>query len=334
MLKTLVAVKAGLYPTIFRESDVARLRRVSDVLPVPPPPVADKSFLLRHAGEAGVIVTSWETAALDADVIAAAPKLELVVHAAGTVKPIVSDALWARGIKVSSMAAAISYGVAEFCLGQILMGGKRSYWGAQATREGKWGEGVRVFSGPHELYGQNVGVIGAGHVGRHLIRLLRNFTCNIHLYDPYTSGDQAREMGATKAGSLDEIFRDCLFVVLCAPSTPETQRMIRGRHFALLPKGALFVNAARGAITDEAELAEELGKGNFVACLDVTVVEPTPADHPFRKLPNVVLTPHIAGVAAENRLRIGAMTVEEILSFCEGKGQHYKVTREQLARMA
>lgn len=334
MLKTLFAVKDSWYPTIFRESDVAPLRRVSEIIHANPPPMADKAFLMRHAAEAGVIVTSWDTAALDAEVIAAAPKLELVVHAAGSVKPIVSDALWARGVKVSSMAAAISFGVAEFCLGQILMGGKRSYWAAQGTREGRWGDAARAFEGPHELYGQNVGVIGAGHVGRHLIRLLRNFTCNIHLFDPYTTAEQAREMGATKAGTLDEIFRDCLFVVLCAPSTPETQRMVRGRHFALLPKGALFVNAARGAITDEAELAEELKKGKFVACLDVTVVEPTPADHPFRSLPNVVLTPHIAGVAAENRLRIGAMAVEEIISYCEGRGQRYKVTKEQLAKMA
>jgi phosphoglycerate dehydrogenase-like enzyme len=334
MKKTLFAVKQKWYPTIFREADMARLRRVSDVLPVPPPAQADKAFLLAHAREAEVVVTTWETAALDAEVIAAAPKLELVVHAAGSIRPIVSEALWARGVKVSSMAAAISFGVAEFCLGQFLMGGKRAYWAAQGTRAGQWGEGVRVFDGPHELYGQNVGVIGAGHVGRHLIRLLRNFTCNIHLYDPYTSAERAREMGAVKVESLDDLFATCLFVALCAPSTPETQGMVRGRHFARLPKGAVFVNAARGAITDEGELVEELRKGRFVACLDVTVVEPTPAEHPLRSLPNVVLTPHIAGVVAENRFRIGAMACDEIIGHCEGRGLQYGVTQEQLARMA
>ncbi|RLD19296.1 MAG: hypothetical protein DRI71_12020, partial [Bacteroidetes bacterium] len=130
------------------------------------------------------------TAKLDAEIMTKAKKLKLLVHAAGSVKPVVSDDLFARDVKVTSAAAAIAYGVAEFCLGMILMAPKRAFWAAQAVKDGSWSEGIEVFGGPFEIYGQKIGIIGASHVGRYLIKLLKSFTCDILLYDPYLSVEQ------------------------------------------------------------------------------------------------------------------------------------------------
>lgn len=110
--------------------------------------------------------------------------------------------------------------------------------------------------------------------------------------------------------------------------------MIRGEHFRLLPPGALFVNTARGAIIHEQEMIEELRKGRFVACLDVTEQEPPAPGHPLRELPNVWLTPHEAGAVAQNLLRIGAFVADEVEAHAAGRPLKYEVKQEQLSHIA
>jgi len=320
------------YQKMFHPADLERIQRLCHVLPIPVPAAANRDFLLRHIGQANIVVTSWGTAALDSDVIAEAAQLELLTHAGGTVKPVVSEALWARDIRVTSAAAALAFGVSEFCLGLILTATKRAFWGGLATRDGKWSESITAFHGPQEIYQQNIGVIGASHVGKRLIGLLQNFDCNVFLYDPYCSHQQARALGAQKLEMLEELFAKCMIVSLNAPSTNQTRHMIRGEHFRLLQPGALFINTARGAIVAEAEMVEELKTGRFVACLDVTgAAEPPPAGDPLRHLPNVWLTPHEAGAVAQNLQRIGTFVANEIEAFVADRPLHYEVKEQQLA---
>ena len=292
--------------------------------------MADKDFLLKNIYDADLVISSWDTACFDCEVMAKAGDLELLAHAAGSIKPVVSDALWDKGVRVTSAAAAISYGVAEFCLGLILMAPKRVFWAAKAVRQGQWRQGLEAFNGPFEIYQQKIGIIGAGHIGRHLIRLLKNFDCNILLYDPYCSQAHAEQFGVTKIDTLEELFSNCRVISLNSPSTEETKGMIRGRHFRLLPDGTVFINTAKGNIINEQEMIEELEKQRFVACLDVTDPEPPQADSPLRKLPNVILTPHEAGVVAENMARLGALVADEIEAVASGRSLKFEVTREQL----
>jgi phosphoglycerate dehydrogenase-like enzyme len=334
MTSLLYAVPDKWFRTIFLPADQARIAGDCEVLPVPVPEAVDRGFLTTHGAEAEIIVTSWDTAPLDSEVMVRAPRLKLLVHAAGSVKPVVSDALWDRGVRVVSLAPAISYGVAEFCLGHILTAPKRVWWACEAERRGQWKEGLNAFGGLFEIYGQNIGIIGMGHVGRHLRRLLNSFTCNVVAYDPFLSDTTARELQVRKAKTLDELFSSCRVVVLCAAGTPETRHMITREHFAMLPQGAVFINVSRGGIFDENELAGELRRERFIACLDVTDAEPPAADHPYRSLPNVVLTPHIAGVAAENRFRIGTLAADEIHRWRMGQPLCYEVSRELLSRIA
>lgn len=318
---------------MFSDKDCERIAGLCDVIDTEVPVQADKDFILAHCEDADIIITAWGTVQLDADIISRAKNLILVTHSGGSVKPIASDAMWDKGVRITSSSAAIAYGVAEFCLGHILAAPKRVFWGGMGMRQGKWRDGLECFGGPFEIYQQKIGIIGAGHVGKHLISLLKNFTCDILLFDPYCSQQRAEEMGVTKVETLDEIFRQCRVVSLCAPSTEETKNMIRGKHFQLLPDGAVFINTARSALVNQDEMMEELRKERFVACLDVTDIEPTPLDHPLRSMQNVLLTPHEAGAIAENRLRMGTFAADEIEAFINNKPLHFEVTQEQLARI-
>ncbi len=298
------------------------------------PDSVDTEYLKTNIGDAEVLVTSWGTPKIEEDVLSQANKLKLIAHAAGTVKPIVSDGVWERGIRVVSSAQAIAEGVAEFCLVLALTASKRVFWFAGRIREGAWSKEMDLFGAPFEIYRENVGIIGASYVGRKLIRLLQPFSCKILLYDPYCSESDAKSLGARKVESLDEIFSLCRVVSLNAPVTEETKNMIRGSHFAQLPDGAVFINTARGIIVNQEEMVAELGKGRFVACLDVTNPEPPALDDPLRRLPNVILTPHIAGAIKENRARIGELVAEQIAAYKAGNELKGEVTKDRLAVIA
>ncbi len=332
--KVLFAVVDKFYNRLFLQQDLNRIKEMCDILDVEiPQEKDDKDFLLKHIEDADIVISSWDTANFDEDVIAKAKNLKLLTHAAGSVKPVVSDALFNRNIKVTSSAAAISYGVAEFCLGLILMAPKRVFWAAQATAAGQWREGIEVFNGAFEIYGQKIGVIGASNVGKHLIRLLSNFQCDVLLYDPYCSEQQAQELGVNKVETLDELFEQCRIVSLNAPSTKQTENMIRGKHFKLLQDGSVFINTARGAIVNEQEMIEELKSERFIACLDVTEPEPPAEDNPLRTLPNVILTPHIAGTIAENMARLGTLVANEIEAFVTNNPLHFEIKKEMLEKI-
>ena len=304
------------------------------VVDLPVPEISDESYISTGIGEADIVITSWGSPSFGESLLKRAPRLELIVHAAGSVRPIVTEAIWERGIRITSSAGAIAEGVAEFCLGLTLTCTKRAFWYAQQIRRGHWTRSEDVFGPPFEIYRQNVGLIGAGYVGRLFAEHLKHFGCNVLLYDPYCSKDLADALDAELLSQLDELFSRSRVVSLHAPTTDETRGMIRGSHFALLPQGALFINTARAAIVREAEMIDELRKGRFIACLDVTDPEPPLMDSPLRTLPNVLLTPHEAGSIAENRRRIGEFALSEIDRFTDGSPLVGEVTKDRLAILA
>jgi phosphoglycerate dehydrogenase-like enzyme len=149
------------------------------------------------------------------------------------------------------------------------------------------------------------------------------------MFDPYMSDEAAKCLGAHKA-ELDDLLRQCDVLTLHAPSLPETEHLIDARRLALMKDDALIVNTARGSLFDESALVAELCKGRFFAFLDVTDPEPPAADSPLRSLPNVVVTPHLAG-CIENCTRMSEMAAEELRRFFAGEPPLYQVTPERLA---
>lgn len=314
---------------MFVDDDLNMMRQTVDIDRMELFETMDEPGLCRAAAGMDGVITSWETPAFTKAVLDQAPNLKIIAHAGGSVKPIVTDAVWEREIVVTSAAAAISIGVAETSLAFILMAGKRMPWLARVVADGGW-QDQKIMSEITEMFRATIGIIGAGHVGRHLIRLLKGFEAEILLCDPYCSEEKANELGAEKV-SLEELLKQSDFISLNAPLTDETRGMLGKKQLELIKDGAVLLNTARGAIFNEKELIEELKKGRFVACLDVTDPEPPAADNPLRTLDNVFLTPHIAGVVTNNFVRMGRMAVDEIVNYFSDKPNTYPISKEMLA---
>jgi phosphoglycerate dehydrogenase-like enzyme len=332
MTKPIVAITIGRahYGRMMSAEAWERLAGFAEVVHHPGQEPASQADLVALLPTADACVTSWDVARLDAAVLAAAPRLRALAHMGGSVKRVVSDALWARDIRVTSAAPALGQDVAETAVGLILVGVKRIWPLAQHVREGGWRE--TAWWPSRELHAQVVGIVGGGNIGRHAIRLLRPFGPRILVYDPFLSAEDAAELGVERAG-LDDLLRRADVISLHAPALPETHHLLDARRLAMMKEHALIVNTARGALIDEAALVAELSAGRFFAFLDVTDPEPPAADSPLRRLPNVVVTPHLAG-CIENCTRMGDMAVEELRRFFAGEPPLYQLTAEMLAHVA
>lgn len=280
--------------------------------------------------DANIIITSWGSPRLTGDIISVAPDLELVVHAAGSIKSVVSEELWDANVRVTGSAAVLGKGVAETTLGLAITSMKYVYPLNETIKNGQWSEEKHKV---REFYNCTVGVVSAGFVGRHFIKLLQNFDVDVLLYDPYVTQEEAKAMGAEKV-ELNDLLKRSDVVSLHAPSIPATDRMLNKETMKLMKDNAVLINTARGSLIDEADLAEELKKGRFFACIDVTNPEPPAVDHPFRGLPNVIMTPHIAGLVTTGLIRIGRFAVEEIEKYLNNEPMVGEVKREKLTTMA
>jgi phosphoglycerate dehydrogenase-like enzyme len=332
MSRPVVAITIGKmhYRRMLSQAAWDRLADFAEVVEHGDQEPATKSDLLALLPAADACITSWDVARLDRDVVAAAPRLAALAHMGGSVRRVVSDAVWERGIRVTSAAPALGQDVAETTVGLIIVGVKRIWPLAQHVREGGWRE--TPWWPSRELRGKVVGIVGGGNIGCHVVRLLAPFEPQILMYDPYVSEEDAECLGAHKA-ELDDLLRRADVVTLHAPSLPETEHLIDARRLALMKDDALIVNTARGSLLDEAALVAELSKGRFFAFLDVTDPEPPAPDSPLRRLPNVVVTPHLAG-CIEDCTRMGEMAVEELRRFFAGEPPLYETTQERLAHTA
>jgi len=281
-----------------------------------------------------VLFTSWGCPVIDEAALVRLPRLRLVAHAAGSVKPIVSEALWQRGVTVTSAAAANARPVAEFALAAILLANKDAF----AVRE-RYRSGRRAWRYPWTdpgATGNNgavVGIVGASRTGRQLIALLRPFDLTVLCCDPYLSMEEAQRLDIAKV-ALDALLARAQVVSLHAPLTPATTGMIGRRELALMRDGATLINTARGPIVDTPALAEALRSGRLKAVLDVSDPEPLPPDSALFDLPNVFLTPHIAGAAGLETQRLADCAIDEIERFAAGKALLHAVTADALALLA
>jgi phosphoglycerate dehydrogenase-like enzyme len=308
---------------VFAQSDLDRLNSSHTVM--------DRTQLARM-GEVEILVTGWGTPPLDDGFFDAVSPLKLLAHSAGSTRHMVPPSFWARGIRLCSANEALGIGVAETTIAMMIAGLKAFFPCAQFTREGHWkAEGLPW--PVREMYQIEVGLIGASKIGRHVIRLLRQFEVDVLLYDPHVSGEEAMELGVEQV-SLEDLMRRSDVVSLHAPALVDTRKMLRREHFQAMKDHAIFINTARGMIVDEEALSDELKTGRIFAFVDVTDPEPPAADHPFRSLPNCVLLPHIAGAISNGCHRMGRSIVDQIAEFAAGKTMHGEITEEQFAIMA
>jgi len=288
----------------------------------------------RLLAEAEILFTGWGAARIDAPLLATAPRLRLIAHAGSAVKPVAGPEVWQAGIAVTAAAMANAMPVAEYALAMILLANKRAFPVRERFRaERKLWQPQWLTPGEPGNYGAVVGIVGASRIGRRLLALLKPFDLTILVCDPYLTEDEARALGAEKA-TLAELMARSDVASLHAPSLPETTGMIGRAELAAMRDGATLINTARGALVDHLALTEELVSGRLNAILDVTEPEPLPPDTPLYDLPNVVLTPHIAGAAGHETRRMAELLADEIERFVAGQPLLHAVTAEMLPRVA
>ena len=261
------------------------------------------------------------------------PSLRCVYYGAGTVQGFAREFL-NKGIRVFSAWAANAVPVAEFTVSEIVLCMKGFFYSANCLSCGKIAEARENMIRAHGNYGYKVGILGPGMVGREVIRLLKNCECEILVFAPFLSDSDAEALGVKKA-SLDEIFSECDVVSNHLANNAETRGMLRGKHFAMMKENSFFINTGRGAQIVESELCDVLAqRPDITAFLDVTDPEPPKPDSPFYTLPNVILTPHIAGSLGSEVRRMGLYMAEEAERVAKGEPAKWEVTLEMLKTMA
>jgi phosphoglycerate dehydrogenase-like enzyme len=329
--KGLFALEPPFFDLVYGGDNLLNLRTLVDVSApaLSREQIVQRPDLLR---DVELIFSSWGAPSLNLSFLDAAPRLRAVFHAAGTVKPLVTDEFWNRNVTLANAAHANAIPVAEFTLAQIILSLKRTWWHIREVRERMtYPDRTSELSYGPGAYGSVVGIVSLGRIGTLVREKLRMLDVKVLAYDPFLTPERAKELDVQSV-TLEELFRRSDVVSLHAPLLKETHGLITGRHFASMKRNATFINTARGVIVDEEQMiASLIHRPDLFAILDVVCQEPPPQDSPLYRLPNVILTPHIAGSLHDECRRLGRFIVEETERFLSGQALHWQVTREQAA---
>jgi phosphoglycerate dehydrogenase-like enzyme len=288
----------------------------------------------RMLAETDILITGWGCPRLDSAVLRQAPGLRLVSHAAGTVRGLIDPDFFDTTVKITHAAQANAVPVAEFTLAAIILAGKRAFRFRNVYSANRNLARVTTMQGePIGNYGRTIGIVGASRIGRLVIEMLRPLSFHVLLFDPLVSAEEARALGVSKV-DLDLLMTEADIVSLHVPLLPGTRHMIGGGHLALMKDGATLINTARGGIVDQAALLDILKSGRVDAIIDVTDPEIPNANSPFYDLPNVFLTPHIAGAIGLERARLGETAVDEVIRYVEGRPMLYEICKADMERIA
>ncbi|MFJ8019341.1 hydroxyacid dehydrogenase [Streptomyces sp. NPDC096311] len=328
----LFAMAPEHFPGLFPPPLLERLGQLARIDASLVSPGLDDPAVAARLAEAEILVTGWGCPPLSEDVLAAAPRLHTVLHAAGSVRGMLTEACWERGLVVCNAVAANALPVAEYTLSAILLAGTGAFTLRERYRVDPRYPSTAELAGLGNN-GRRVGIIGASRVGRRVLELLRPFDLEVALHDPYVDDAEAARLGARPV-PLDDLLRGSDIVSVHAPDNAETHHMLDRARLALIPDGGVLINTSRGRLIDQVALVEELAAGRISAVLDVTDPEPLPADSPLHHLPNVFLTPHIAGSVGNELERMGRTVVEELERIAGGLPPLYQVHRAGLAQAA
>ncbi len=284
--------------------------------------------------EVDCIFSTWGTPALTEEQVAKyLPNLKYLFYGAGSVQYFARPYM-NNGVRVFSAWQANAVPVAEFTVAQVLLANKGYFAAMQLHSVGRRAEGWEVCNRCPGNYGCRVGIIAAGQIGKMVIRALAARKLEVLVYDPYLSEEAAAQLGARKA-ELDEIFSTCQTISNHLPNLPATQRMLTYEHFSRMLPDATFINTGRGAQIDDEGLIRALQEvPTRMALIDVTLPEVLPEDHIFYSMPNVLLTPHIAGSLNDEVHRMAQYMIEEYDRVVAGEAPLYEVSFKMLETMA
>jgi phosphoglycerate dehydrogenase-like enzyme len=331
--ETMLVMDAGWLRTQFGAAELARLAAaatLSDPMAateLSSAPVRDRLAVVE------VLITSWGCPLLDRGVLGHAPRLRAVLHAAGSVRGHVSQAVFDRGIRVTTAADANAQPVARYTLAAILWAVKKVPFLAADARAHRDDWSYRQEHGELSGTARTVVLVGFSRVGRRVARLLQLVgVTGVLVADPFADPADVAAAGAELV-TLTEALPRADVLSLHAPLLPATRHMIGDAELAALPPGATLVNTARGGLVDHAAL-EKACRAGLHAILDVTEPEPLPRSSVLYELPNVMITPHVAGsLGAETRM-LAASALTELERYAAGLPPLAAVTAESLELQA
>ena len=258
------------------------------------------------------------TAEIPASVINAGKQLKVIARHGVGYDNIDVKAATARKIPVCITPRANALSVAEHVLAFMLAWAKRIVPYDAATRKNDWD--VRNSYGAFDLDGKTIGILGMGRIGMLVCQKAKAaFNMEVLAYDPLVPREAMEKPGA-RVATIPEILTAADFVTLHVPSNPETKGMIGEAQFKMMKRSAFLINCARGPVVDEAALVKALKDGTIAgAGLDVFDPEPPMADNPLFGLPNVLLSPHSAGLTVECVIRMATHAARAIVDVLEGR---------------
>jgi D-3-phosphoglycerate dehydrogenase len=222
------------------------------------------------------------------------------------------------GVAVVHAPGANSQAVAEHALMLMLMCAKRAVEVDKWTRAGDWR--ARGDAANTELAGKTLGIVGIGNIGRRVAKFTGALGMRVLAYDKYVPDDEVRRRGAEPVASLEALLPQVDVLTCHTPLTDETRAMVNERTLGLMKRGAILVNTSRGPVQDERALFKALVTGQLAAAgIDVFEEEPTPLDNPILNLPNVVVSPHVAGVTREATRQVSVQVAGEMLRVLRGE---------------
>lgn len=268
--------------------------------------------LLPVVSDAVALVVRSETK-VTRKVIEAAPKLRVVGRAGVGVDNVDIEAATQHGTVVMNTPGGNTVTTAELSFAMLLSLARKVPQAHATMVAGKWDR--KLFQGA-ELSGKTLGILGMGRIGTEVAKRAIAFGMKVIAYDPYLTEERAKAIGAAYADSVDQVYTVADFITVHMPVTPETKNMLNAAAFTKMKPGVKIVNCARGEIISENDLIAALESGKVAgAALDVFSVEPLPAEHPFRKQPNLILTPHLGASTEEAQEKCGIEVAEVIAGY-------------------
>lgn len=260
-----------------------------------------------------VLLACWQTPSLPGKLPS---RLKYMCYVTGSVRRLVTRAQLEAGLQVTNWGGVISRMVAECALYHVLSGlRKGTRWTLMLHRDGGWRDG---WEDAASLFQRRVGIHGFGGVAKEFVRLLQPFNCTVSVCAPDVDATVEQRYGVRRAHSLDALFSENDVIVEMAPLNEHTTGSVTERHLRLIHPGGVFVNVGRGAVVDEAALVRVAKEGKIYVGLDVFVEEPLPAQHGFRGLGNVSLTPHIAGPTLDRYVDAGVHALRNLHAYTAG----------------
>ena len=318
---------------VYDEGVVSKLRGITELDEA----IYTKEDILSSAdkfSEAEFVFSTWGMPIFSEEEIKKyLPNLKCVFYGAGTVQSFARPFLDC-GVKVFSAWAANAVPVAEFTVAQIILSNKGYFLTNRLYHSSGNKAAKDAFNKCNGNYGETVGIIGAGMIGKLVIRMLKQYRLKALVFDPFLSDEKAKELGVEKC-ELPELFERAFVVSNHLANNEQTKGMLNYDLFHRMRENAVFINTGRGAQVVEDDLVRVLQeRPDITALLDVTCPEPPVEEHKFYTLPNCLLTPHIAGSAGDEVSRMGEYMLEEYEKYLMGEACKYEVTHKMLETMA